>query len=98
MAHEEGMRMMEKLRKGVEQAINLLGSGFLEQPANQDLREKLQSGRLKPQDYYRQLLCLVYRVIILFVAEERNVLFHPDADEEAREYYNNSYSMARLWR
>ena len=36
-------------------------------------------GRLLTQDYYRQLLRLVYRLLFLFVAEDRELLFRPPA-------------------
>jgi hypothetical protein len=98
LAREEGTRVLEKLREGVEQAINLLGSDFLEQSANQTLREKLRRGVLTKQDYYRQILRLVYRLIILFVAEDRDVLLHPDADEKTRTRYTDYYSTVRLRR
>ncbi len=97
-AHEQGTRALDQLRNGVEQAITALGSGFLAHPANNALREKLRSGELNAQDYYRQILRLVYRLLVLFVAEDREILFHPDADLVARERYTSYYSTARLRR
>ncbi len=97
-AHEQGTRALEQLRNGVEKAITALGAGFLGHPANTVLREKLRSGELNTQDYYRQLLRLVYRLIVLFVAEDRDILFHPEAGELARERYTRYYSTARLRR
>jgi hypothetical protein len=97
-AHEQGTRALDQLRNGVEQAITALGSGFLAHPANNVLRDKLRSGELNAQDYYRQILRLVYRLIVLFVAEDRDILFHPDADLEACERYTLYYSTARLRR
>ena len=38
-----------------------------------------KSGELSTHDYYRQLLRLVYRLIFLFVAEDRDLLLAPDA-------------------
>ena len=76
-AQQQGMRALELLRTGVECAIQALGSGFLAytaSPGNQALRDKLRSGELSTQDYYRQLLRLVYRLIVLFVAEDRDIL------------------------
>ncbi len=73
-AHERGTRALDRLRDGVQEAINVLGSGFLSHPANSLLREKLRAGELSAQDYYRQLLRLVYRLIFLFVAEDRDLL------------------------
>jgi len=97
-AHEQGTRALEQLRNGVEKAITALGSGFLAQAVNNTLREKLRAGELSAQDYYRQVLRLVYRLLVLFVAEDRDVLFHPDADLAARERYTQYYSTTRLRR
>ena len=76
----------------VQKAITILGSGLLAHPANTTLREQLRSGALSAQDYYSQVLCFVYRLIVLFVAEDRGILFHPGIDQTAR------YSTARLRR
>jgi len=84
------------LRAGVEQAINALGSGFLAHLANAKLKEILRSGGLSGQDYYRQLLRLVYRLLFLFVAEDRDLLYDPEATPEARERYIRYYSTTRL--
>jgi len=97
-AHEQGTRALEQLRSGVEHAITAFGSGFLAHPANKALREKLRSGELNSQDYYRQVLRLVYRLIVLFVAEDRDILFHPGADPAARERYSRYYATTRLRR
>jgi len=97
-AQERGTRALEKLRGGVEEAINALGRGFLSHPANGTLREKLRAGELSTQDYYRQLLRMIYRLLFLFVAEDRNLLLRPDAVPEAMERYEQYYSTARLRR
>src|SRR5579859_1746958 len=82
----------------VQKAITLLGSGLLAHPANVALREELRSGALSVQDYYAQVLRFVYRLIVLFVAEDRGILFHPDADQTALDRYAARYSTARLRR
>ncbi len=97
-AQKEGTRVLDHLRDGVEQAIAALGSGFLAHPANVSLRERLRGGQLSTQDYYRQVLRIVYRLIVLFVAEDRDLLFHPEADAAARTRYTLYYSMSRLRR
>src|SRR5690606_23460445 len=47
-SRETGQRALSNLRDGVEQALRELGGGFLEHPANTELREKISSGRLSP--------------------------------------------------
>jgi hypothetical protein len=95
-AQEQGTRALDQLRAGVEEAISALGRGFLAHPANRALREALRSGRVNKQDYYRQLLRIVYRLIFLFVAEDRELLFDPSSSLEARERYLRFYSTSHL--
>ena len=66
-------------------------------PANAAPRG-LRPERLTRQDYYRQLLRVVYRLLFLFVAEDRGVLLDPGAPEAARRRYTDFYSTARLRR
>lgn len=95
-AQEQGTRALDQLRDGVEEAISALGRGFLAHPTNKDLCEALRSGKLDKQEYYRQLLRLVYRLIFLFVAEDRGLLFDPRSKTQARERYLRFYSMTHL--
>jgi hypothetical protein len=95
-ADDQGKRALDALRDGVEAAIASLGQGFLTHSANRTLRHKLQSGELPTQDYYRQLLRLVYRLLFLFVAEDRELLLDPNAEPAAKDRYTLYYSTARL--
>src|SRR5437762_3772662 len=65
-SHDNGIRALDTLRDGVQQAIEILGTGFLKHPLNRTLHDKLRDGNLDTQDYYRQVLRLVYRLIIVF--------------------------------
>lgn len=94
-AASTGTRVLEGLSHGVERAIEALGQGFLEHAANEPLRQALRNGELSGQDYYRQLLRLVYRLLFLFVAEDRDALHPPGTLEQARERYFH-YSTKRL--
>jgi hypothetical protein len=96
---ERGVRALDHLRRGVELAITALGRGFLSCPSNRQLRDRLRTGTLDPQDYYRQLLRLVYRLLFLFSAEDRRLLLVPgDAHGPARGRFLSYYSTARLRR
>ena len=97
-AKDQGTRALDQLRDGVEKAINVFGSGFITHQANTELREKLRSGELLTQDYYQQVLRIVYRMLFLFVAEDRELLYDPNSDIQARERYLKYYSTARLRR
>ena len=97
-AADTGTRALDSLRQGVEEAIKTLGSGFLAHPANKQLQHDLQEGTLTATGYYRTLLRLVYRLLFLFVAEDRGALLDPSADAVAKERYAQHYSTAQLRR
>ncbi|QXI66097.1 hypothetical protein CP157_03889 (plasmid) [Paracoccus marcusii] len=91
---KEGEAARDKLAGQVEKALKILGSGFLE--ANPDLAARLTSGEVNLTEWFNELLRLVYRLIFLMVAEDRNLL-HPDkAPLEARKLYAEGYSLAHL--
>jgi hypothetical protein len=97
-AQEDGIRVRDRLREGVANALRVLGSGFLAHPANGELRRRIESGELSTQIYFEQLLRLVYRLIFLATIEDRELVFAPDAGAEARARYQAGYSLARLRR
>jgi hypothetical protein len=86
-----GTRALDQLRKGVQEAITTLGTGFLRHPDNTALRDDLDVKAL-----HAALLRLVYRLLFVFVAEDRGVLHSPDASEQARQRYAAYFSSARL--
>jgi len=65
---EEGSRVRDRLRDGVKDAIEILGTGFLEHSHNQHLAQ------ITPYNFYRQLLLLIYRLLFLMTAEARGLL------------------------
>jgi hypothetical protein len=93
---KEGVAARERLRDGVEAALLSLGGGFLGHPDNAALRERLASGALPLSDYFGQLLRLVYRLIFLLAAEDRNLLHPPSAPAGPRKLYAEGYSIGRL--
>ncbi len=98
-AESEGTRARDALRNGVEEAITALGTGLMVNPHNAMLGDRLTSGALPIDAYYRQLLKLVYRLLFLLVAEERNLLFTDGAENtDARARYDRHYGVSRLRR
>ncbi|MBJ6622583.1 Eco57I restriction-modification methylase domain-containing protein [Streptomyces sp. DHE17-7] len=86
-----GTRALDQLRKGVQEAITALGTGFLRHPENGVLRRDVH-----PKALQKALLRLVYRLLFVFVAEDRDALLSPGADGIARERYETYFSSARL--
>ncbi|CAD6562575.1 Eco57I restriction-modification methylase domain-containing protein [Paraburkholderia sabiae] len=90
----EGETARDRLAGQVQSALKLLGSGFLE--ANPDLAARLMAGEISLTDWFNELLRLVYRLIFLMVAEDRNLLHPPDAPADARKLYADGYSLTAL--
>src|SRR6185437_13273452 len=84
LAAAQGERALDQLRKGVEQAIAILGTGFIAHPGNPQLRLRLANDELRLDDLNRALLRLVYRILFWFVAEDRDALLIPDVSAETR--------------
>lgn len=103
-AEKQGTRALGDLRGGVERALQILGEGFTSHPRNAALRDGLRSGKVRLADFHGQLLRAIYRLIFLFVAEDRTLegqpLLHPVDDSEAartaRQLYADHYGTARL--
>jgi hypothetical protein len=93
---EQGGRVREHLRDGVEECLTGLANGFLRHAANADLQRRARSApadahHLSGDDLYRQLLRIVYRFLFLLVSEERGLISHDAA-------YREHYGVARLRR
>jgi hypothetical protein len=94
---EQGLRVREKLREGVEETLKILGTGLLQHPENNTLREKVSSRQLSAVQFHRQLLLLVYRLLFLMVAEERRLIVALGENaEQNQNIYDEWYSISRL--
>lgn len=90
----EGEAARDRLAAQVEIALRVLGSGFLE--ANPELAMRLKSGEIDLTGWFNELLRLVYRLIFLMVAEDRNLLHPETATQDACKLYREGYSLAAL--
>ncbi|MEV0024071.1 DNA methyltransferase [Streptomyces atroolivaceus] len=86
-----GARALDQLRLGVQNALTVLGTGFLRHPDNARLREDIV-----PKELRDALLRMVYRLLFVFVAEDRDALLDPAAGERQRDAYERYFSSARL--
>ncbi len=93
---KDGVRALDDLRNNVQSAIESLGAGFLSHPGNTNLRDKLRSGTLTLQDYYHQVLLQVYRLLFIFVAEDRDLLIPNDVPDKVKQTYLKYYSTYRI--
>ncbi|MFD5878851.1 Eco57I restriction-modification methylase domain-containing protein [Streptomyces yangpuensis] len=86
-----GARFLDDIGEGVRLALKELGTGFLKHPANATLRDNVDVAA-----YHSALLRLVYRMLFIFVAEDRDALHPKEASSAARERYARYFATARL--
>lgn len=94
-----GSRIREKLSQHVVDAIVLLGNGFITHPLNSNFREALRNNQINTKLYYQHQLRLIYRMLFLFVIEEKNLVFSESKTAETKkqgEIYRKYYSLDRL--
>lgn len=101
--HQEGLEagstIRSKLGEAVKEAIKSLANGFINHPNNTELREAVASGNFSADEYYRHQLRVIYRLLFLFVIEERNLVYADNKTPEAKRFnqiYFNYYSLLRL--
>lgn len=95
-AIDVGSRARLNLQHGIARALELLGNGFLICPENRALREALANTHDADRDLHRALLRIAYRLIVLFVVEQRGLLQTADVADDARKRYANYFSTGRL--
>ncbi|HUU95488.1 MAG TPA: DNA methyltransferase, partial [Phycisphaerae bacterium] len=93
---EQGGRVREHLRDGVEECIKRLANGFLRCSGSGELRRRVSrectgNDCITAADFYHELLRLVYRFLFLLVCEDRGLL-------SADPIYREHYGIARLRR
>lgn len=93
---EAGMRAgtsaRDRLRVNVEEALMALGQGILD--TNPTIRERLDRNQLTMPHLFEQMLRVVYRLIFLGVAEDRDLLHPPATPKAVRDLYSNNYGFA----
>lgn len=69
---KEGVKVGDSLRDNVHEALELLGNGLIQQ--NLDFIDKINSGEVELQEFYAELLRIIYRIIFILYAEQRKML------------------------
>jgi N-6 DNA Methylase len=92
----DGTRALDALRDGVAVALTHLGTGFVSHPGNSHLTAMLTASPDADKDLHRALLHIAYRLIVLFVAEDRELLHTVNRNAQAETLYRDYYSTRRL--
>ncbi|MCG7892566.1 MAG: N-6 DNA methylase [Candidatus Thiodiazotropha endolucinida] len=92
----DGERVLGQLRYGVADALRLLGTGFVSHADNKELRAAIQSGELSTDQFFQELLRLIYRFLFLLTTEDRDTLLDPQATPDTQSLYREGYSISNL--
>lgn len=92
----DGARALLTLQHGVATALHELGTGFVGHPGNTELRQVLADAPEASRDLHRALLRIAYRLIVLFVAEDRGLLHAPGTPTDAVALYDAHFSTRRF--
>lgn len=84
------------LYHGIREALILLGNGLVAHPGNKRLRAALRCSSLSINDYWDQLLRLIYRLIFLLILEDCNLLHPKEVSDSIRKKYERRYSLHHL--
>lgn len=96
---EAGSTIRSKLGDAVKMAIQSLANGFINHPNNVALREAVASPHFSAEEYYRHQLRIIYRLLFLFVIEERNLVYGASKSPETKRFnqiYTQHFSLMRL--
>lgn len=86
---QAGTTARQRLGANVEEALLALGQGLLD--ANPDIRARLDDNSLHMKGLFEQILRVVYRLIFLAVAEDRDLLHPRNAAPAQRGLYKDAY-------
>ena len=98
---EAGAAIRNRLSGVVEQGLRRVGEALFTEPGNESLRQAIIDGETDERGILTELLRLVYRILFLFVIEERDLVYPADLDEEGqrrKQIYFSFYSMRRIRR
>ena len=95
---ESGNRIRAGLSEAAQKAMHKIGNAALRNPANNSLREALASGELSSDSFNKELMHFIYRILFLFIIEDRNLVYDGDSEVIMRwkDIYSRYYAASRF--
>ena len=100
LSQDIGQPARDKLSASLQEAMEVLGNGFLKgtAPGNVALQEKIAQGKLTPTEYNHQLMRLMYRFLFVFCLEERELInLKPSKDHTEEQKQELELATKRYW-
>jgi len=106
MSIESGNRIRDGLSLAVQRTMETIGRAALKGngEGNEALRAAILERELSPEQFNKELIHFIYRLLFLFIIEERNLVYqipnpeHPDYKRlcKLQEIYKQYYAASRL--
>lgn len=95
---ESGNRIRAGLSEAAQKAMFKIGNAALRNPANHSLREALASGELSTDSFNKELMHFIYRILFLFIIEDRNLVYDGESEVIMRwkDIYSRYYAASRF--
>ena len=109
MSIESGNRIRAGLSRAVQTTMEIIGSAALQGrgEGNDQLRQAIASGQLTADQLNKELIHFIYRLLFLFIIEERSLVYQLPEDATSPDYarlvrwqelYKKYYAASRLRR
>ncbi len=108
MSIESGNRIRDGLSFAAQKTMEIIGCAAVQGngDGNEALRQAFLNGELNPATFNKELIRLIYRILFLFIIEERNLVYEvPSSDDEnykkichLQDIYKNYYAVTGLRR
>lgn len=106
MSIESGNRIRDGLSLAAQRTMEIIGSAAVQGigEGNEALRQAFLNGELNPATFNKELIRLIYRILFLFIIEERNLVYEIPSSESAdykrichlQDIYKKFYSVSQL--
>lgn len=106
MSIESGNRIRDGLSLAVQRAMETIGLAAIQGSGagNDALRAAIMEGRLSPERFNKELIHFIYRLLFLFIIEERNLVYQIPPQEDPnykklckfQDLYRRFYAASRL--
>lgn len=95
---ESGNRIRAGLSEAAQKTMMFIGNAALTNPANNAMREALASGELTAEAFNKELMHFIYRILFLFIIEDRNLVYDGESEQIMRwkEIYSRYYAASRF--
>ena len=96
---ESGNRIRAGLSEAAQKTMEIIGNAALsgKGSGNEILRENLKNATLSSLQFNKELMHLIYRLLFLFIIEDRDLVYDGDSKEiqYLRQIYYNYYAVGR---